>query len=210
MRSKHLLALGFGIGLVAVVCLAVPPSHAQESKIKSSTAKERTQIGPTLADDLENYLKENKDNLSPRVHADLHKILVKHRQPGRENKPEPSAKAKITKPRSGQRVGSRIPVTVQGDNVASGSHYWIMVERQGLVWPKEPEVKLVDGKWSGIAHEGGSPGNLTLTLISVGEKSHKQILTWFKTSQSTGKYPGLTLKSLGAKRIDTVKDLDYK
>ena len=118
-------------------------------------------------------------------------------------------KPRIVSPRPGDHVGTKIDVKLQVPQVPKGKHLWIAVERRGMIWPSLPEVVPKNGEWSGTVHERGTPGNLDIVLIAVEDEGHARILKWHEEAQKTGKYPALNLKTLGATRIDAVKNLSF-
>lgn len=168
----------------------------------------------SLAEDLEAYLAKQGDDLPPKVKQDLRALLDKH---AGTDKPKRSTdagkqrpKLKIVKPAAGEKIGGEFEVAVEGEKSRAGEHYWLVVERKGVIWPKEPSVVIADGQWSDFLNEGGSPGKLTLTLISVNEEGHERIKKWFDVGHKTGKYLGRPLSAFKGTRIDSVVDLDYR
>jgi len=121
------------------------------------------------------------------------------------------ATGQILHPLDGSIVGSRFKVSGTLGDVAEGWHVWIAVKRGNLFWPKEPEIEPDEnGNWEMIAYEGGSPGELQVSLLLVDEPGHKRILDWFADSNSTGRFPGLSLNELDAKELNVVDDLELK
>jgi hypothetical protein len=72
-------------------------------------------------------------------------------------------------------------------------HLWLAVKIGGLVWPKEPEVKVAGLNWFGEVYEGGSPpeGKFILALYEVNEAGHQAIIDWLKAGRTHNYYPGL-------------------
>lgn len=82
------------------------------------------------------------------------------------------------------------------------NHLWLAVEVGGLVWPKEPEVKVdKNGRWMGEVYEGGSPpqGKFVLALYEVDMQGHQKIIEWMKNGHQHGYYQGLHTLAGGRK-----------
>jgi len=195
--------------MLALHC-ATSASAKDKADIAHETVDQSAHVHGSVVKRIESYLQQNKNRIPPRVYTDLRNILVEHESDNQEREGRPGATATFLKPRSGQHVGSQIPVTVQIDDVASGYHVWIAVKRGNLIWPKEPEILPSGEKWSGIAFEGGAPGKLDLALISVNEKAHQRILKWFDHGSRTGSFPGLTPHELDATCLDVVENLELQ
>ena len=84
-------------------------------------------------------------------------------------------------------------------------HLWLAVEVGGLIWPKEPEVKIEDTRWIGQVYEGGSPpqGKFILALYEVNAEGHHKIMEWLNSGHRVGHYPGLPAIA-GGKRVAAV------
>jgi hypothetical protein len=80
-------------------------------------------------------------------------------------------------------------------------HLWLAVEVGGLIWLKEPEIKIVGTRWVGQVYEGGSPpkGKFILALYEVNERGHRKIMEWLNSGHKVGHYPGLPAITGGRK-----------
>ena len=187
---------------VAVLLAVAPPV--------STIAQENNNQSTSLADDLELFLEKHRDDLPPKLHAELASILARHSRPrALAERRATAATGQILSPKAGSPVSGRISVVATAKNIPKGHHVWIAVSRDGLVWPKEPEVKANGQRWAGVAYEGGAPGKLALVMLMVDTEGHNYIQQWFKRGLQTGRYPGILPGQLGSVQLDKVSDLRF-
>ena len=97
-------------------------------------------------------------------------VLIAKRIPEKPSEIRPEqAHAELLSPKAGQVVGHSFVVEGTHGNIPKGYHVWLATEIGGLLWPKEPEVRVADRRWSFKIVEGGSPprGSFTLVLFQV-------------------------------------------
>ncbi len=116
-------------------------------------------------------------------------------------------RARITSPIRGANVGSVI--RVQG--VVSGEHarslLWLGHRRGpgGLCWPKEPRIVVdPDGRFSVAVYEGGTAGQIVISLLAVSPETDRYFREWLSKGHRTGDYPGIAVDELGAEELDSV------
>jgi hypothetical protein len=93
-------------------------------------------------------------------------------------------------------------------NVPNDRQIWLAVEKNNLVWPKEPNISSADRKWSRAINENEitGKGTFSLSLFCVPPKGQKVFENWFENGKRTGEYPGLK-EIKGAFRLDIVNNL---
>ena len=93
--------------------------------------------------------------------------------------------------------------TIQG--VPADGRLWLVVEVEGLKWPKNP-VTVSGNTWNGEAYEGGDPpgGAFTLALYSIDSRGAGQIERWLEEGRRTDDYPGIA-EIQGARLLDKVE-----
>jgi hypothetical protein len=112
----------------------------------------------------------------------------------------------INTPTKDTNVGPKI--YIEG-NIEKQDNLWIVHQREpnGLIWPKEPIVTPNEnGKFNMIAHEGGAPGNIYITLTKVSDEDTTFFAQWLSKGHKTGNYPGISPSDLQYyKEFDTVR-----
>lgn len=68
------------------------------------------------------------------------------------------------------------------------------VDREGLIWPKEPRLQIANGEGSFTAriYEGGRPGRRYYSVVMVNETGLQDFADWLRRGAATNHYPGLT------------------
>ena len=101
-------------------------------------------------------------------------------------------RGKINRPKNRSSVARLFQVTGTIDNLAARQHLFLVVQVDGLLWPKV-EVRVDGTSWTAEVHEAGTPsdGRFSLSLYLVGRKGHDEITDWLDGGESTGDYPGL-------------------
>lgn len=95
-------------------------------------------------------------------------------------------------------------------DISPGLHFWLAVEVNGLIWPKEGEISVDgNGRWSKTVFEDGAIDKFSLSLIVANKDADKAIEQWFQQGQGTGQYERLT-KIFGTQRLDRVDGLCLK
>ncbi len=98
----------------------------------------------------------------------------------------------ITTPPNNALVPRRFHAEGSVNNLSAGQHLFLVVEIDGLMWPKG-KVQWQDTSWTGEVLEGGDPpeGRFTLSLFAVGGKGFEAVTAWLKRGEATDSYPGL-------------------
>ncbi len=97
-------------------------------------------------------------------------------------------------PYKGERVGRYVTVSGSVQNIPFEKYLWVAHRRVkgGLIWPKEPNIVPDDnGEFSITTFEGGSPGNLVISLLLVDESASNDFRSWLEKGHKTGDYPGM-------------------
>jgi len=90
--------------------------------------------------------------------------------------------------------------TVHGTYIASGTIkrlqpnrlLYVAEESEGKYYPKE-KIKNAPSTWTQSLYAGGPAGTqFRLVVLSVDDKDDQTIRNWFKTGESSGRYPGLS------------------
>jgi len=121
-------------------------------------------------------------------------ILIAKRIPEKQPEVGPEqSHAEILRPKTGQVVGHSFVVEGAHENLPPKYHMWLATEMNGLLWPKEPEVRAADRRWSIKIVESGSPpgGFFTLVLFQVSAEGNKTIMKWIARGHRTGDWPGI-------------------
>ncbi len=107
---------------------------------------------------------------------------------------------KINNPRSNASVPRRFHTEGSVNNLSAGQHLFLVVEIDGLMWPKG-EAQIKNTGWTCEVHEGGEPpgGRFALSLFVVGEPAYEAINDWLDRGKATDDYPGLEDLSDGIK-----------
>ena len=111
----------------------------------------------------------------------------------------------IRLPADGSSVDRHILAEGEIISLPESTWLWLVVEIDGLKWPKEPGVFVSGNTWTGEAWEGGTPpgGRFTLSLYVVGKAGSDQIKKWIDQGHRSGSYPGLSIID-DARRLDSV------
>lgn len=109
----------------------------------------------------------------------------------------------INFPEDGDVVSRSFRAKGSIDKLPSGSHLYLAVEVEGLVWPK---VEVAGTPWSGEVYEGGEPpeGRFDLVLYLIEDEGHRRIMAWLENGKRTGDYPGFR-ELLGSQRLHGIK-----
>ncbi len=114
---------------------------------------------------------------------------------------------KIEEPKPDEVVTRRIECSGSASDLSSGLHLWLVVEVNGLIWPKEGEVTVDgNGQWSKTIFEDGAIDKFSISLLVANKDAHKAVEQWFQQGQRTGQYERLA-KIFGTQRIDRVDGL---
>jgi hypothetical protein len=113
----------------------------------------------------------------------------------------------IASPTDGSTVPRTFTATGTLAGIDSQSHVWLVVQSNGLLFPKAPELE-VQQSWIMQSIETGVPagGRFSLILFMVGEEGQRRINAWLAHGEATGTYPGLNRIPDGEK-LDTVTEL---
>lgn len=117
-----------------------------------------------------------------------------------------SLRGQIQQPESDATVPRQF--IVEGTIFGRHRRLWLIERIGAMHWPKEPELKPKDGKWTGEVNEGGYPpeGRFELLLVDVSDETASALLTWLQDGHRTGHYPGLRESQLGEFQIlDTAR-----
>jgi hypothetical protein len=89
-----------------------------------------------------------------------------------------------------------------------GVYIWLAVEVEGLMWPKERNLKVgKDGTWSAKVFEDGSAPTFSLILIAADEVAHGKIEKWLALSKGGASgFEGMK-PSEGIVRLDRIDGL---
>ena len=106
----------------------------------------------------------------------------------------PKAEGKILSPKNRKRLARKFSVEVALSAIPSAHHVWIAVQVGNLFWPKDhPEARARDQNWICKLREDGPSGKrLSLALLMVEASGHKQIKSWVRKGERSGKYGGFT------------------
>lgn len=133
------------------------------------------------------------------LHASM--VCTQERKKGWEEPPRRVPNGSIENPEN----MSEVPRHFRVSGTVSGPvrHLWL-VERIGEQhWPKEPELRPVNGRWKEEVFEGGQPpeGTFEILLMDVSEETANRFMDWLNTGHRTGSYPGIAVSELGAPTI---------
>ena len=96
----------------------------------------------------------------------------------------------ITHPDPNFTVGQSF--TVEGtvsEEIPPYHHLWLVVRRGEMMWPKDPEVFLVDRRWKKQMTEAGT-GGFSVVLYLMDQAEHDRIMKWVRDGNDTGDFPG--------------------
>ena len=97
--------------------------------------------------------------------------------------------------------------SIQNASEAAEVCYYLAVETDGLIWPKEPTLTPgADGRWTATVREDGWPERFSITLWAVQPAGARHIQIWLDNGRRTNDYPGLTVLP-GARRLAEVCEL---
>ena len=113
----------------------------------------------------------------------------------------------ITSPTDGSAVPRTFTAAGTLTDIGSQSHVWLVVQSNGLLFPKAPELE-VQQSWIMQSIETGVPagGRFSLILIVVGEEGERRIEAWLTRGEATGTYPGLN-RVPDSEKLDTATEL---
>ncbi len=100
----------------------------------------------------------------------------------------------ISAPQDGETVGTRIAVRGGVRNMPPQYHMWVAhrVDRDGLLWPKEPKIiPDENGHFDVYVYEGGSSPRVYVTLLLTTDAANADFERWIDEGRRTGHYPGL-------------------
>jgi len=112
---------------------------------------------------------------------------------------------RISHPRNRALVPRLFQAEGSIDSVPAGQHLLLVVEVNGLKWPKG-EVVVKNTSWDAFVFEGGTPpnGDFTLSLYAVSSEGYDEISAWLERGKAAGDYPGLSHIKDGI-RLDSIK-----
>lgn len=121
----------------------------------------------------------------------------------------PSPAGRIDTPKAGQVVPRRIAVAGAVSNVPSWGFVWLVTQRGGMLWPKQPRIAVRNGRWRVVIGEGTALGTrFSLALVVVDRAGSRSIERWLAHGAATGDYPALTAKAIQLKlRLAVVRSL---
>ncbi len=98
---------------------------------------------------------------------------------------------KINVPKNNAAVSRHFQAEGTVDHLLAGQHLFLMVEIDGLMWPKG-EAQMKNTAWTCEVHEGGSPpdGRFVLSLFLVSGTGYDDINAWLERGKMTNDYPG--------------------
>jgi hypothetical protein len=113
--------------------------------------------------------------------------------------PQPAAPTSddptITSVKASAEVKEKITVGGRVSQWQREWHLWVAVEKEDLIWPKDPEVPVTGphSPWKVAVYEEGTPpdSELTLVLYLVEDEGHQRIRDWLSIGNATGTFPGL-------------------
>jgi hypothetical protein len=110
---------------------------------------------------------------------------------------------KILIPKNGGSVERHFLVSGELSDIPRGYQIWLAVEKENLIWPKEPMISPNDHRWSRMIKENSLPlgESFSLSLLCVSPKGQTMIEKWFAQGALTVEYPGL-------KEIEEISRLD--
>ncbi len=117
------------------------------------------------------------------------------------------ARGGITFPRDGSGVPRVFTAEGTLADIADDQHVWLVVQSNGLLFPKEPEIDP-QPHWIMQSIETGVPagGRFSLILLMVGSEGQHQIQAWLERGRATGAYPGL-VRIVDSQKLDTTTEL---
>ena len=117
--------------------------------------------------------------------------------------------AQIDQPLANASVGSSIACRGSLHQAAEAPEvcFYLAVETEGLIWPKEPPVTpKAGGRWTATVHTEGCPDTFSISLWAVLPSGARHIHIWLDNGRRTDDYPGLTVLP-GARRLAEVCEL---
>ncbi len=136
-------------------------------------------------------------------------MLVVYRRSRKEPDLLTQMRGHIDQPGDGETVARTIHCSgsIQRDARSSEIVFWLAVETDGLIWPKEPLVRPDEaGRWVVDIREEGHPDTFAISLWAAMPWGTHRIQEWLETGRRTNDYPGLaTLPD--ARRITRVNGL---
>lgn len=120
----------------------------------------------------------------------------------------PAPQGKIISPLDGESVSRDFTVEGTLKNIPAEKHAWTVVQINNRLYPKEPEIPLVDQHWLQDVSEGGNPpsGKFSVILIVVGPQGNKEIKTWLNKVHVRESAPALN-KISGSSKLDAATNL---
>jgi hypothetical protein len=99
---------------------------------------------------------------------------------------------RINYPRNRDLVSRLFWAEGTNDRLPVGQYLLLVVQVDGLMWPKG-KVQVKNTSWISEVHEEGRPpgGNFTLSLYLVSSEGYDEIAAWSDHGGLTGDYPGL-------------------
>jgi hypothetical protein len=124
--------------------------------------------------------------------------------------PKSMKDGRIEQPSHGQKVNKTCECSGWVKNIDAGSHLWLAVEVNGLIWFKEGEIHPdKNNKWNAIVFEDGATKEFALALYIADESAHQRILEWINDGKRTGQYSQLD-RVVGAQRLHRIDKLRLK
>ena len=118
--------------------------------------------------------------------------------------------ATIEAPKTGQVLDRKIFCSGTIDNYSLTTKIWLIVEVDGLFWPKQAMIDIdKEGYWNAKIYEGGSPEEFSIAIITVTNEMNTKIEQWLERCSHTGDYPGLTYTN-GIRKICSADNLKLK
>lgn len=114
---------------------------------------------------------------------------------------------KIINPYKGDRIGSRVTITGSINCSLPNMSFWIAHRREysGLIWPKEPKIDISKSNhFAMVAYEGGPPGKIVISLLTVPDKISKKFEEWLERGHRYNDYPGINIKKLPIFELDAI------
>jgi hypothetical protein len=116
-------------------------------------------------------------------------------------------KGEINQPKPNQVVGSTISCSGWVEGISPECHFWLAVEANGYIWPKEREFFAdSDGSWKDTIYEEGTTESFAISLFVANNKANKRIRAWLDEGDATGNYRQMR-RVPGTRRIAKIDGL---
>ena len=108
----------------------------------------------------------------------------------------------ITEPADNATVSAEVLVRGRlSAELPIDTHLWLAIRHGELMWPRAPEVPVVDTHWElAITEEAHGPYSIVLFVVAA--EGHNALREWVRNGEETGHWPGFG--EIPGKELDAV------